>query len=133
MSAAQEIVKCAREYIARRDRASHPAGRFDKGSRWYPDDAGERQSCCNTVRWPSRAWPYTLMTHCRTLAHVAAVFSCDVTLVRRAVKLLETPGADPAAVEATLAVLVARQRLTGQNASAAQARKTAAAVLALSS
>jgi hypothetical protein len=141
MSTAAEIVACAQEYIARRERLSHPAGSFDRGSRWYPDDAGERQACCNTVRWPSRAWPYALMTHCRTLNHTAAVFSCDPALVRRAVKLLEAQhpagsGWTPEELEqvtAALAVLVARKRLTGKDATPAQARKAAgvaAAVLA---
>ena len=58
------------EYTARQDRVKHPDGKFDNGGRWYPSDE-EKQTCCHKVRSPSRRWPYSLMSHCRTLRHVA--------------------------------------------------------------
>jgi hypothetical protein len=54
----------------RKSRAEHPTGKFDKQSRWYPD-AAEHQECCDRVRKPSAAWPYSLMVHCRTKKHIA--------------------------------------------------------------
>jgi hypothetical protein len=57
------------EYTLRRDRLTNPSGRFDHAGRWYPSVA-ERCACCASVRSPSHAYPYSLMTHCRTLKHV---------------------------------------------------------------
>lgn len=56
-------------YDLRRSRAEHPAGKFDKAGRWYPDGE-ELQNCCPIVRSPSRQWPYSFMTHCRTREHI---------------------------------------------------------------
>jgi len=53
----------------RASRNSHPEGRFDKAGRWYPSE-DEEQVCCSSIRRPSRAWPYFLMAHCRSLRHV---------------------------------------------------------------
>jgi len=56
-------------FASRHDRASHPAGDFDKAGRWYPS-ATEHASCCNAIRTPSRAHPYSYMVHCRTRRHL---------------------------------------------------------------
>lgn len=56
-------------YGLRQSRAEHPDGKFDKAGRWYPSDE-ESQDCCDTVRSPSRGWPYSLMLHCRTRKHI---------------------------------------------------------------
>jgi hypothetical protein len=45
------------------------AGKKDKGGRWYPSEE-ERCSCCNTIREPSRAFPWGLWKHCQTKKHV---------------------------------------------------------------
>lgn len=37
--------EAALEYLARKDRTSHPAGDFDNAKRWYPSK-DERQKCC---------------------------------------------------------------------------------------
>jgi len=55
---------------SRLNRESHPDGEFDKAGRWWPDE-GERQECCEYIRSPSRAYPYSLMVHCRSREHVA--------------------------------------------------------------
>ena len=55
-------------YERRQARDEHPSGKFDNGGRWYPSDE-EECGCCGSVRSPSRAWPYSYMTHCRSLHH----------------------------------------------------------------
>ena len=56
-------------YQRRKSREQHPSGTFDKGGRWYPDSS-EHASCCDSIRTPSLNWPYSLMLHCRTKAHI---------------------------------------------------------------
>ena len=52
----------------RKDRVEHPAGSFDRQGRWFPAQE-ETQDCCRGLRSPSRAWPYSLLLHCRTKKH----------------------------------------------------------------
>ena len=55
-------------------RSLHPAGRFDKGGRWYAEN-----SDLISVRSPSHAWPFSEMKACRTRKYVKAVcekFNC---------------------------------------------------------
>jgi len=61
-----------RIYAARKSRASHPEGTFDRHGRWYPSES-EECSCCRKIRVPSRRWPYSLLHHCRTRKHVEKV------------------------------------------------------------
>lgn len=72
-------------YLERKARTAHPDGSTDNGGRWYPADA-ERQPCCSTIRTPSRAHPWSLMLHCRTLAHIAWRYDVDEAALRRAVR-----------------------------------------------
>jgi len=67
------LVQAIAEYIARQNRAKHPAGKFDKAGRWYPDES-ETCPCCANIRSPSRRWPYSLLRHCRSLRHVANLY-----------------------------------------------------------
>jgi hypothetical protein len=46
-----------------------PAGKTDKGRRWYPSDT-EKVSCCSSVREPSRKWPFSIYKHCCTRKHI---------------------------------------------------------------
>lgn len=71
-------------FIARRERALNPSGTFDKGGRWWPE-GDEHRSCCN-VRAPSRAYPYSLMVHCRTAEHVAQLCGQDAAAIRKAAR-----------------------------------------------
>jgi hypothetical protein len=73
------------EYLDRKARRSHPDGKFDSGGRWYPSD-DETQACCHKIRNPSRAWPWSLMHHCRTEKHVANLHGVTVTEMRKAAK-----------------------------------------------
>jgi hypothetical protein len=77
-------------YIARQAREEHPAGKFDGGGRWWPA-AEEERACCARVRTPSRTWPYSLLVHCRTIGHVAALYGVDVAELRRAVRAARPP------------------------------------------
>jgi hypothetical protein len=56
----------------RSDRITHPHGKFDNAKRWYPSDE-EKCDCCEYIRGPTRAFPFSYMTHCRTKKHVAAL------------------------------------------------------------
>jgi len=78
-------IKAAVEYLLRRDRFSHPDGHTEKGQKWYPSDL-EKQPCCKSIRSPSRAFPWSYMTHCRSLAHVASLYKCDPQNVRDLLK-----------------------------------------------
>lgn len=72
-------------YTDRRDRLAHPSGSFDRAGRFYPD-TDEWRHCCAAVRGPSRAYPYAYMLHCRTLAHVAALYGVDAGTLRAALR-----------------------------------------------
>jgi hypothetical protein len=73
------------DYNALRERRRNPAGRFDQAGRWYP---AQRHSCCDRIRGPSRAYPYSYLVHCRTLEHVLHDHGADEE-VRREVRSLE--------------------------------------------
>jgi hypothetical protein len=64
------------EFVCRELRFHHPDGTFDEGGRFYPSEK-EARDCCATIRAPSRAFPFSLMKHCRTIKHVANLY--DVT------------------------------------------------------
>lgn len=87
-------------YLARKDRASHPDGTFDKARRWAESDV-EHQPCCSTIRTPSAAYPYSKLVHCRTLQHVANLTGVDEVALRKVVREARppTPRAKPAPVE----------------------------------
>jgi hypothetical protein len=69
------------EFVCRELRLHHPDGRFDEGGRFYPSEK-EARDCCATIRAPSRAFPLSLMKHCRTIKHVAKLYG----VTERAVK-----------------------------------------------
>lgn len=77
------------QYERRQARLEHPDGKTDGGGRWYPSEA-ERQDCCNVVRTPSRAWPWSYMIHCRTLKHVAALNQLSERELRSALALRQS-------------------------------------------
>lgn len=80
-------VLAARQWLARNKGPSRPAGRSDGASRFYPSD-DERRECCDDIRSPSRAYPYSLWSHVHSAVHVAALHDVDPVNVRRAAKLL---------------------------------------------
>lgn len=68
-SEADAITEAALRYTFRRDRAEHPSGKTDNAGRWYPH-ASEKLDT-SAYRAPSRAWPWSYMHACRTIAHCA--------------------------------------------------------------
>ena len=61
------------EFVCRDLRLHHPDGTFDEGGRFYPSEKEVRDGCGN-IRTPSRAFPFSLMKHCRTAKHVAKLY-----------------------------------------------------------
>ncbi len=81
-------------YLDRQARDTHPSGSFDNGGRWYPDE-DEIQECCNSIRRPSRNYPYSLMVHCRTIKHIANLYNVEVRAIRTIVRNIMAAEADP--------------------------------------
>lgn len=84
------LEQAAQEFIDRKNRNSHPDGKFDGASRWYPSES-EKQECCGHVRSPSRAYPYSYMVHCRTIQHVAKLYNVDEKELRKLVIKITPP------------------------------------------
>lgn len=60
-----------------------PAGSYDNASRWFPD---KEFDCCALIRSPSRAWPFSKLKHCLSLAHKESMHNAehdDVLALRR--------------------------------------------------
>jgi hypothetical protein len=55
------------DYVKLQHRETHPDGTFDKKKRWEPD---RRFCCCQGIRTPSAAYPFSLLIHARTAEHV---------------------------------------------------------------
>ena len=83
----KKLRAAAQQYIDLQDRRVHPGGTFDHAQRWKPD---RELACCALIRSPSRAYPYSLLMHCRSIAHVAAEPGYSVTTLRRAVSRLRS-------------------------------------------
>lgn len=60
------------EFAKRQKRLVNPAGSFDKQGRFYLDQS-EIKSCCQGIRQPSKAFPYSQMLHARTKKHCQAL------------------------------------------------------------
>jgi len=77
-----KVIQATEEYLNRKTRKSHPDGKFDKSRRWYPSD---KEACedCYTVREPSRSFPYSIMTHCRSIGHIAKKHKVDASVIRK--------------------------------------------------
>ena len=61
-----DTMKIVLNYWAKVHRAS---GKTDSGSRWDPSRE-ERCSCCESIRSPSRAYPWSLLKHCHSKKHI---------------------------------------------------------------
>lgn len=82
----ETIIAAAREFIARRDRRTHPEGSFDRKSRFT---LSERCSCCAGIRTPSARFPWSEMKHGRTAEHVAHLHGVNPADVRKVARQLE--------------------------------------------
>jgi len=87
----QEMV--LRAYNAFKQRKSALPGKFDSAGRWYPSEDWEA-SCCSSVRYPSRKWPYSLLKHCISKKHIKTIFeenSNSHKIIEQAAKLADLP------------------------------------------
>lgn len=84
------LKEAVRIYCLRKERKDHPDGEFDKGGRFYPSD-DEHRKCCDRVRSPSRSYPYSLMTHCRTITHIANLAEVSESELRKAIRKESPP------------------------------------------
>jgi hypothetical protein len=82
----QWTLAAAEEYQRRQEGQSRPEGKRDSGGRWYPSER-ERQPCCDSIRNPSRAFPWSLYRHCCTALHVASLYGVDVKALQRAYRI----------------------------------------------
>lgn len=72
-------------YYSRQNRQKHPEGVFDNAGRWFPSKM-EKCDCCYGLRLPSRAYPYSLMVHCRTITHISNLFDVDPAEMRKHIR-----------------------------------------------
>ncbi len=83
-----KILATIREYQDLRDRKTNPEGTFDKQGRFYLAGRSE-YAYCQSIRSPSRRFPYSEMKHGRTLKHVTTKNGVDLKTCRQALKKLE--------------------------------------------
>lgn len=81
------LEKAAKLFVDRQNRDAHPNGEFDNAKRWYPSK-DEKCECCENLRSPSRAYPYSLMVHCRTAKHIANLYDVPEKELKRLAKTL---------------------------------------------
>lgn len=84
IESAEQLSAAVQCFLGRQSRTLHPEGAF-KNWKWYPSD-NEWCSCCRSVHEPTRAFPYSLMQHCRTMAHVSHLYGVDSKELRKAVR-----------------------------------------------
>lgn len=83
----ENLLNATAEFIARQERTAHPEGKFDNGGRWYPNEETEKCECCNYIRRPSRAFPFSMMVHCRTAEHIANLYNVNAKDIKALAKL----------------------------------------------
>jgi hypothetical protein len=79
--AEDRAAKAGLEFACRELKFHRPDGTFDEGARFYPSEK-EARDCCANIRAPSRAFPFSLMKHCRTAKHVAKLYGVTEKAVR---------------------------------------------------
>jgi transposase-like protein len=83
----KKLRRAAIEQINLQARVWHPSGDFDDAGRWYPTRYCD---CCESIRSPSRAFPYSLMVHCRTVSHVAREHGIEERRLRWAIRQISS-------------------------------------------
>jgi hypothetical protein len=67
----------------------HPSGHRDsKGARWYPETQFD---CCKSIRSPSRAYPWSYYTHCKSAVHIAHEYGVTVAELKENLKKKNLP------------------------------------------
>ncbi len=82
------LTEAAEVVLRRQLRILRPAGKYDNAGRWTPSD-DEWQECCASVRQPSRAYPFSYLSHCRTISHISRLHGVDTVALRGKVKELK--------------------------------------------
>lgn len=72
-------------YLRRRSGLDNPPGYY-KGRLWFPFDA-EKRACCEQIKHPN-SLRQSLLRHCRSAGHVAALYQVEVRELRRVAKAL---------------------------------------------
>jgi hypothetical protein len=76
-----------RDYLDKKSKKTNPDGQFDNAGRWFPSEA-EENWCCSGIRPPSRGFPYSMLTHCRSAFHIAEKYEVERNhLIQRARKI----------------------------------------------
>ena len=90
-----QVINCAKIYIDMKNRLTHPKGKFDSANRFYLTN---KLSCCESIRPPSRNYPYSHMTHARSLEHIAHELSIQmhISVIRKIANTLSKKGEDEA-------------------------------------
>ncbi len=88
----ERLDRCIVAYLRRLYRQEEPSGSFKEYVRdglppWFPSNE-ERFHCCYRVRTPSRAYPLSLNTHCRSIEHLANLYDVDLSFLRRHLRLI---------------------------------------------
>lgn len=100
-------LEALRKYHARQNRAEHPEGHSDNGGRWYPKGR-DADVLDDSVRSPSRAWPWSYMQACRSLSHCERLCGADHAMVLAVRRVLKRAGLDESQPEHLRAWLDAR-------------------------
>lgn len=66
--------KLFNQFIKEVSSTHRPRGKTDKAQRWSPYDI-ERCTCCDSIRTPSRSYPWSLYKHCCSIKHVRHLLS----------------------------------------------------------
>ena len=82
------VLKSAVKFLNRKNRNEDPEGEFDNGGRWYPEGK-DAEVFDYSHRSPSRAYPYSYLTACRTAEHCAKLYGADVHQVRKASNIMK--------------------------------------------
>ena len=69
MTLRETMAAITSKYEARKAGKDRPGGTSGKGNKWYPSEA-EHCACCDYVRPPSRAYPWSYYKHCFTRKHI---------------------------------------------------------------
>ena len=97
-------ITAAIRFLMRQSRKERPDGKTDRAGRFYPSES-EKCDCCNGLSSPTRAYPMTLLSHCRTAKHVSRKYNVDTKAMREMVKFIEENHIDFSAQDATRLVI----------------------------
>lgn len=81
----QPQLRVAVKTVRLRKRSINPDGRFDKAGRWYPDKFTDSM---DQIRSPSRGFPYSYMSHARTVEYQSQLAGTDPDKTKKAFLLL---------------------------------------------